>query len=105
LLGNQLDRVPEMIELARSTVTVIRQNLFWAFFYNVGGIGLATLGWLNPIWAAVAMVTSSVLVIGNSLRLRPTTPTTVDFLDTKENRARDDATSDIAARVLKEQAA
>jgi heavy metal translocating P-type ATPase len=105
LLGNQLDRVPEMIELARSTVTVIRQNLFWAFFYNVGGIGLATLGWLNPIWAAVAMVTSSVLVIGNSLRLRPTTPATVDFLDTKENRARDDATSDIAERVLEEQAA
>jgi heavy metal translocating P-type ATPase len=70
LLGNRLDRVPETIALARKTVTIIRQNLFWAFFYNVGGVGLATLGWLNPIWAAVAMVTSSVLVIGNSLRLR-----------------------------------
>ena len=70
LLGNRLDRVPEIIELARQTVTVIRQNLFWAFAYNLGGIGLAMLGWLNPIWAAVAMVNSSVLVIGNSLRLR-----------------------------------
>ncbi len=74
LLGNRLDRVPETIELARKTVSVIRQNLFWAFFYNLGGIGLATFGWLNPIWAAVAMVASSVLVIGNSLRLRGPAP-------------------------------
>jgi P-type E1-E2 ATPase len=70
LLGNRLNRVPETIELARQTVTVIRQNLFWAFFYNFGGIALAAFGWLNPIWAAVAMVASSVVVIGNSLRLR-----------------------------------
>src|SRR6185437_7003010 len=59
LLGNQLDRVPDTIELARKTVRIIRQNLFWSFFYNVGGIALASLGWLNPIWAAVAMVASS----------------------------------------------
>ena len=62
--------MPETIDLARETVRIIRQNLFWAFFYNIGGIALASLGWLNPIWAAMAMVASSVLVIGNSLRLR-----------------------------------
>jgi len=70
LLGNQLERIPWSVDLARQTVRVIRQNLFWAFFYNIGGVALACAGWLNPIWAAVAMVASSVLVVGNSLRLR-----------------------------------
>jgi Cu+-exporting ATPase len=57
------------IRLARRTLRVIRQNLFWAFAYNTIGIGLAVAGWLNPIWAAAAMVVSSVIVVGNSLRL------------------------------------
>jgi len=47
----------------------VRQNLFWAFAYNGIGILLAAAGWLNPIWAAVAMVGSSLFVISNSLRL------------------------------------
>ncbi len=69
LLGNELSNIRWTIRLARRTVTTIRQNLFWAFAYNGVGIGLATMGWLNPIWAAVAMVGSSLLVIWNSLRL------------------------------------
>ncbi len=73
LLGDQLAQIPWCIELTRQTVSVIRQNLFWAFFYNVGGVALACAGWLTPVWAAVAMVASSVLVVANSLRLRGVT--------------------------------
>ncbi|MBI3467328.1 MAG: cation-translocating P-type ATPase [Planctomycetes bacterium] len=69
LLGNDLRRLPWAVELARRTVRVIRQNLFWSFSYNVAGIGLAAMGWLNPIFAAFAMAASSLLVVGNSLRL------------------------------------
>jgi heavy metal translocating P-type ATPase len=73
LLGDDLVRVPEAFELAGRTVRVMRQNLFWAFAYNVLGMGLAAVGILNPIWAAAAMTVSSSLVIGNSLRLTGTT--------------------------------
>ena len=69
LLGSTLDRIPWIYELAKVTVRTIRQNLFWAFAYNIAGIALAVAGWLNPIWAAVAMVGSSLFVITNSLRL------------------------------------
>ncbi|MCE9552309.1 MAG: cation-translocating P-type ATPase [Planctomycetes bacterium] len=69
LLGNDLVRLPEAIELARLTLRVIRQNLFWAFSYNTVGIVLAAVGWLNPVFAAIAMAVSSVLVVGNSLRI------------------------------------
>jgi heavy metal translocating P-type ATPase len=69
LLGNDLARLPWTMALARRTVRVIRQNLFWAFAYNVLGIGLACTGHLNPILAALAMVLSSFLVVTNSLRL------------------------------------
>jgi len=69
LLGNSLDRLPWLVHLARETRTVVRTNLFWAFAYNLVGIGLAAAGWLNPILAAIAMIGSSLFVIGNSLRL------------------------------------
>ncbi len=69
LLGNDLNRVPWAVALARRTVRIIRQNLFWAFAYNVAGIGLACTGRLNPVVAALAMVVSSFLVVANSLRL------------------------------------
>jgi heavy metal translocating P-type ATPase len=70
LLGNDLLRLPWAIKLSRRTVRVIRQNLFWAFFYNILGIGLACAGLLNPIIAALAMSLSSFIVVTNSLRLR-----------------------------------
>ncbi|MEQ9406337.1 MAG: cation-translocating P-type ATPase [Fuerstiella sp.] len=69
LLGNDLSRIPWALQLARRTRTVIRQNLFWAFAYNTGGVTLAAVGWLNPAIAAGLMIASSLLVISNSLRL------------------------------------
>jgi heavy metal translocating P-type ATPase len=69
LLGEDLMRIDATFRLARRTVRVVRQNLFWAFVYNGVGIPLAMAGVLNPIMAAGAMVLSSLSVIGNSLRL------------------------------------
>jgi Cu+-exporting ATPase len=62
--------IAEAIQLARATVTVIRANLAWAFGYNVIAIPLAALGYLNPLFAGIAMSASSLIVTGNSLRLR-----------------------------------
>lgn len=69
LLGDDLERLPWAIELARRTVGVVRGNLAWAFGYNSVGVVCAAFGWLNPALAALLMVGSSVLVIVNSLRL------------------------------------
>ncbi len=69
LLGNDLAQVGWSIDLAKRTMRTVRQNLFWAFAYNIVGIALATTGWLNPMWAAIAMVGSSLFVISNSIRL------------------------------------
>ncbi len=69
LLSDDLARLPWAISLARQATRTIRQNLFWAFAYNVVGVALAATGRLNPMWAAAAMVVSSVFVISNSLRL------------------------------------
>ncbi len=74
LVSDNLSRVPWALELSRASVRVIRQNLFWAFGYNTVGIGLAAAGWLNPAWAAAAMVFSSLIVVSNSLRLAGAPP-------------------------------
>jgi cation transport ATPase len=55
------------VDLAKKTLRIIRQNLFWVFFYNAIGVTLAIAGVLSPIFAAVAMLLSSVSVVGNSL--------------------------------------
>ncbi|MDO8930760.1 MAG: heavy metal translocating P-type ATPase, partial [Rhodocyclaceae bacterium] len=70
LMRNDLAGVPDAIALSRATLAKIRQNLFWAFIYNVLGIPLAALGFLNPVVAGAAMAMSSVSVVSNSLLLR-----------------------------------
>ncbi|MBL9137828.1 MAG: cation-translocating P-type ATPase [Verrucomicrobiales bacterium] len=70
LLGGGLERMPEALRLAAETLRVIRQNLFWAFFYNALAVPLAMLGFFSPILCAAAMGISDLLVVGNALRLR-----------------------------------
>jgi Cu+-exporting ATPase len=70
LLRSEIEAVPEALGLARATLRTIKQNLFWAFFYNAIGIPLAALGFMSPILCAAAMGVSDLVVIGNALRLR-----------------------------------
>jgi P-type Cu+ transporter len=70
LLRSDLSAAAQAIRLARATVGVMKQNLFWAFIYNVIGIPVAAFGLLNPVLASAAMAFSSVSVLANSLRLR-----------------------------------
>ena len=60
----------EAIRLSRATFRKIKQNLFWAFFYNVIMIPLAVSGWMHPVLAEIAMATSSVTVVMNANLLR-----------------------------------
>ncbi len=69
LLRTDVAAVPEALGLARVTLRRIRQNLFWAFFYNAAAIPLAALGFLNPMLCAALMGMSDLVVVGNSLRI------------------------------------
>lgn len=70
LMNGDLGGIVQSFKLSKQTIRVIKQNLFWAFIYNVIGIPLAALGLLNPMFAALAMSFSSVSVVSNSLRLK-----------------------------------
>ena len=70
LVRGELSGVVEAINLSRATFRKIRQNLFWAFFYNVVMIPLAVVGWMHPVLAEIAMATSSVTVVTNANTLR-----------------------------------
>jgi Cu+-exporting ATPase len=70
LMRGDLKAIPAAIRLSRLTMRNIKQNLFWAFFYNAVGIPIAAAGYLAPWVAAAAMAFSSVSVVSNSLRLK-----------------------------------
>ena len=69
ILREDLLEIPRLLDLARKTFRVVRQNLAWAFAYNVVAVVIAALGLLRPVFAAAAMVLSSVCVVSNSMRL------------------------------------
>ena len=70
LITNDLRRVPDAIGLSKRMYAIIKQNLFWAFIYNIVALPLAVTGALHPIVAAISMTLSSLSVVGNSMRLK-----------------------------------
>jgi Cu+-exporting ATPase len=70
LMRGDVALVGDALDISARTVAKIRQNLFWAFAYNVAGIPLAAMGYLNPVIAGGAMALSSVSVMSNALLLK-----------------------------------
>jgi Cu+-exporting ATPase len=67
---SNLKQIEQAYKISQHTLLTIKQNLFWAFSYNIVAIPIAALGFLNPMWGALFMAFSDVIVIGNSLRLK-----------------------------------
>ncbi|WP_407697615.1 heavy metal translocating P-type ATPase [Streptomyces corynorhini] len=88
LVRGDIEAVADAVLLARRTLGTIRANLLWAFGYNVVTVPLAAVGWLDPMVAAAAMSASSLLVVGNSLRLRAWQPAPSRLSRTVRSRAR-----------------
>jgi Cu+-exporting ATPase len=74
ILREDLHEVPRLLGLARATFRIVRQNLAWAFAYNSVAVLIAACGLLRPVFAAAAMVLSSVCVVANSMRLGKKSP-------------------------------
>ena len=70
LLNHNLKLVQKAYQICTHTYITIKQNLFWAFAYNIIAIPLASMGYLNPIFAALTMAFSDIVVVGNSIRLK-----------------------------------
>lgn len=70
LLHDRLPALADAVKISRLTLKTIKESLFWAFSYNIVAIPLAALGFLNPMWAALFMAFSDVVVIGNAIRLK-----------------------------------
>ena len=70
LLNGSLERLPQALAISAHTVLTIKQSLYWAFAYNIVAIPLAAMGYLNPMWGALFMAFSDVVVIGNAIRLK-----------------------------------
>ncbi|MFF4695415.1 heavy metal translocating P-type ATPase [Streptomyces chattanoogensis] len=92
LVREDLQAIADAVRLARRTLGTIRANLIWAFGYNLVTVPLAAVGLLDPMLAAAAMSASSLLVVGNSLRLRAWQPTRVAQPARGANRPRTPAT-------------
>ncbi|MEU5535979.1 heavy metal translocating P-type ATPase [Streptomyces sp. NPDC020362] len=87
LVRGDIEALGDAVRLARRTLATIRANLVWAFGYNVVTVPLAMVGLLNPMVAAAAMSASSVLVVGNSLRLRAWQPSPTPARGRRQERA------------------
>ncbi len=70
LLKGKMENLAKAFAISKHTLLTIKQNLFWAFAYNIVAIPIAALGFLNPMWGALFMAFSDVVVIGNSIRLK-----------------------------------
>ena len=70
LLNGNLDRLQKALAISKATLQTIKQNLFWAFAYNIIAIPVAALGYLHPMWGVLFMAMSDIVVIGNSIRLK-----------------------------------
>lgn len=70
LMNGNIGKLKKAIQISKLTLKTIKQNLFWAFAYNIIAIPIAAFGFLNPMWGAIFMAMSDVVVIGNSIRLK-----------------------------------